>query len=366
MPKTTVEKARALSVGSMAPSWGLLQAFKERAVFFLSVGSVGQGMSEKTLQQMEALKRENLRLMSQMDHLRDWLLQEDRLEEQIQRIKSVDASSAPEEKKSFLARRHKQMSRILQSQTKAISARVVYREPCSWSSFVWIDVGRANNILFQEEIIAKNSPVVIGTTLVGVVEEVGNSRSKVRLVTDASLAVAVRIARGARQEGILAEKLETVIEMLQARENIFHSKKEEAEFFSILQRLKASLSNSQEERYLAKGELCGSSMPLWRSRGSVLQGTGFNYDFADDEGPARDLRTGEPLFGKKGQKIPLLQESDLLVTSGLDGVFPAGLEVAVVTEVGCLREGECSYQIKAKWLVEDFLDSGSVFVLPPL
>ena len=45
--------------------------------------------------------------------------------------------------------------------------------------------------------------------------------------------------------------------------------------------------------YLAKGELYGSSKPLWRTQRHQLKGTGFNYDFADGEGPARDLQTGK-------------------------------------------------------------------------
>ena len=94
---------------------------------------------------------------------------------------------------------------------------------------------------------------------------------------------------------------------------------------------------------------------------------GFNYDFPDQDGPARDLRTGEIIGSKKAQVgIPLLKEGDLLITSGLDGIFPVGLEVAVVTKVECLREGACAYEIEAKAIAENFNELDSVFVLPPM
>ncbi len=46
-------------------------------------------------------------------------------------------------------------------------------------------------------------------------------------------------------------------------------------------------------------------------RDLVLRGVGFNYDYADDEGPSRDLRTGEALGGKRKstQIVKLLERS---------------------------------------------------------
>ena len=69
-----------------------------------------------------------------------------------------------------------------------------------------------------------------------------------------------------------------------------------------------------------------------------LKGVGFNYDFADAEGPARPLRSEE---------LPLLKAGDLLVTTGMDGIFPAGFWVATVSKVDVLREGACAYEIEA-------------------
>ena len=70
---------------------------------------------------------------------------------------------------------------------------------------------------------------------------------------------------------------------------------------------------------MAKGELHGSSKPLWRGYSQVLKGIGFNYDYADAYGPARDLRTGKTTANSPG--ISLLRVNDLLMTTGMDGIF---------------------------------------------
>jgi len=230
-----------------------------------------------------------------------------------------------------------------------------------------LDIGERQNRELKEIVIAKNSPVVIGNALVGVVEEVGEKQCKVRLITDANLFPAVRSIRGGRQDQFLLEQVEGLVQLLQTRKDLFSSFEEERLLFSSLQKIVSQLETLDATSYLAKGELMGSSLPLWRTRGQLLKGVGFNYDFPDDEGPARDLRTGEVISNPKSKKhFSLLKEGDLLVTSGLDGVFPAGLEVAFVCKVHRLKEGASSYEIEAQAISENFNELNSVFVLPPL
>jgi cell shape-determining protein MreC len=57
---------------------------------------------------------------------------------------------------------------------------------------------------------------------------------------------------------------------------------------------------------------------------------------------------------------------DLLVTTGMDGIFPAGFWVATVTNVGLLREGACAYEIEAKATAGNLDDLTHVTVLPPV
>lgn len=177
---------------------------------------------------------------------------------------------------------------------------VVLREAGSWGSFLWIHGD-----------VAEGTPVCAKGALVGVVEESGK-RSLVRLITDRKLVPSVRVKRG-------------------------------------------------EGQHLAKGELFGTSQPIWRSRGSRLKGVGFNYDYDDALGEARDLRTGAKKGG--GDLVRLIEVGDELVTTGFDGVFPSGIPVGVVSRVYPLEEGAPSYDIEADLAVGSLDDLTHVDVL---
>ena len=127
------------------------------------------------------------------------------------------------------------------------------------------------------------------------------------------------------------------------------------------------LSSDEKTHVLAKGELSGSSKPLWRTQRHQLKGTGFNYDFADGEGAARDLRTGNlSSLDPVESSVPIVKAGDLLVTTGMDGVFPAGLMVAEVTKVHPLKEGDYFYELEALPIAGNFDDLSLVFVIPPV
>lgn len=189
-----------------------------------------------------------------------------------------------------------------------IPAKVIFRSPAAWDSTLWINVGKATNAQLGREVVLHNSPVVVGKSVVGIVDYVGEKQSRVRLITDSGLTPSVRAVR---KQGPITHKL-------------------------------------------AKGELHGRSRPLWRSHEHLLRGVGFNYDFADEEGPARDLRS------------PILKNGDLLVTTGLDGVFPPGLQVAHVTKIFPLKEGDYYYELEAHPTAGDLDEFSYMFVLKPL
>lgn len=218
-----------------------------------------------------------------------------------------------------------QLTEILHLQSNesqdALPARVIYRALNSWNSSLWINVGEADNAIYRKQMVTKNSPVTLGTAVVGVIDYVGKHQSRVRLITDTGLTPSVRALR--EEKGDL--------------------------------------------HYLAKGELQGSYQPQWRTQGQILHGVGFNYDFPDEYGPARDLRTGFPLNVENNETpISLLQPNDLLVTTGMDGIFPPGLEVATVLEIFPLKEGDYTYSLTARPTVENLNDLSIVFVIPPI
>ena len=200
-----------------------------------------------------------------------------------------------------------------------LAARVVFRDPNLWTSALWINVGQRDNADPENPVVAVHSPVVLGHSLVGVIDQVGEKQSRVRLISGSSVSPSVRVYR----------------------------------------------DTEVSHPYLAKGEISGSSEALWRAPGSLLKGIGFNYDRSDQYGPARDLRTGRNLDYQRPEELSLVGPGDLLVTTGMDGIFPANLHVAQVVKVSPLREGSYSYDLEAKPAAGDLLSLSLVFVLPP-
>lgn len=286
--------------------------------------------------EVRSLKMENYQLRSQLDLVYNWLSSEKYLAEQIALYRAIDSKQVPQ-------RRAEETKALLQKKTMAAFGRIIYRDPSSWSSTCWIDVGEENNVALGAPIIAKNSPVISGSSLVGVVEYVGKKHARVRLITDASLKTAVRAVRGSVKERDVALLTQMLLERLKT-----HSFKEP------LAQFKKTLKTGWEDAFFAKGEISGTSAPYFRSIRPVLKGIGFNCNFADAEGPSRDLRAD------------ILQENDLLVTSGLDGVFPPGLQVGIVTLVQPLAPGAFSYELEATPAAGDLGDLTFVAVLPPV
>ncbi len=217
----------------------------------------------------------------------------------------------------------------------ALPARVVYRGPSSWNSSLWIGAGEVDNRGQGDPLIAKGSPVVVGKALVGVIDYVGKKRSRVSLITDPRLHPSVQAVRGGEVTASLLSHLGIVEAALMV----------EPEWPALQENL-AILQNhlgktGLDTRRLGKGELCGASRSLWRSKLTALDGIGF-------EGEER------------------VAVGDLLMTTGLDGVFPAGLEVGYVVEAKKLHAGSPSYSLKALPATGELAGAVTLFVLPPL
>lgn len=367
LPERTTLSMRQAAVSAIAPSWRLLSQLKRGVLHLLMIAPAGAKVeSSELVTENETLKQENLMLRTQLANVREWLLQEERLDEQMQRWKMLLHQDAERsELKEYFERRAHYLMECLHLQLGALPAEVVFREPTSWSSFLWLNVGERDNRTLNRKIVAKNSPVVIGTSLVGLVEEVGDQQCKVRLITDAGLVPAVRAVRGMEQNRFLLEHLDGLLLGVATRSDLFASTADAQGVLALLTKLRDYLGIESDDHFLAKGELHGTSRPLWRSRDLILQGVGFNYDYEDEEGPARDLRTGIAA-GSKKKAMQLVQAGDLLMTTGMDGVFPAGLRVAVVSEVIPLKEGACTYDLKAQAVCGDLSYLSHLTVLPPI
>lgn len=364
-PKGGSERIRSAVVCSFAPCWGGFSFLKEKTLLLLTLPFPSRLGSQDNTFEIERLSQENQLLRSQVENVREWLLHEDRIHDQAMRLKTLSETPFNESFwKDFFKRRSQELCKSLDLQTCSLPATVIFREPASWSSTFWIDIGESDNEKVGMTIIGKNSPVLLGTSVVGIVEYVGRGQSRVRLITDSRLSPSVRAVRGDEQNRYLLEHLDSLIFALELRTDLFSSEQECKTAAHVLYGLKKMMMQQSGDYYLAKGELRGTSNPLWRSRSQVLRGIGFNYDFPDKEGPARDLRSGEP-YPAKADAIQLLRPGDLLVTTGLDGIFPPGFRVAIVSSVQTLREGASSYEIEAISTAGNLDELAHVFVLPP-
>ncbi len=250
---------------------------------------------------------------------------------------------------------------------QAVPARVIYRDPGSPSSTLWVNVGEETNRVVGRPVIQKNSPVILGRSVVGAVDYVGKKQSRIRLISDVALTPSVRAARGYQQNMFLAESIDVILRHLSARNDGVISNQEKAGTRAVLEAVKEKISVDNSCWYLAKGVLQGAATPLGRSVNHTLRGVGFNYDFPDVEGPARELATGKVMDAQDMTgAIPIICESDILVTTGMDGVFPPGLRVAEVTKISPLREGAYTYEIEAIPVVGNLDTLQTVFIIPPV
>jgi rod shape-determining protein MreC len=342
LPEGTAEGLRAFAVGVISPSWRSVNFFKT-SIFRVAALVPSMSVVPGGGREIEILKQENHNLRAQLELLKQYLVSEELLQQQMERLKGFSVGG------DFFRRRSSELLRLVEMQASGVMAKVIFREPAAWSSSVWVNAGERNNDLMGAKVIAKNSPVVLGTSVVGVVDYVGKRKSRIRLLTDSGLTPSVRAVRGSEQNRIILEKVHHLSALLETREEF-------QEALLSLLKLKDSLSKNGTSLHLAKGEVLGSSQPLWRCRGLKLQGVGFNYDFADEEGAARALDS----------EVPILKVGDLLITTGLDGVFPAGLSVGYVTRVNPLREGASAYDIEAKAAVDDLEELSFVTIFPPI
>lgn len=359
LPKETTENLRGSTVAIMAPTWKQLLAITH----FLSPANITEKKEsvETAMQQVQRLNLENTLLRTEIARLKEILHYETQIVEQLKESHTEIHQENP------ITKRHQlELVKLLQLQLKALPARVIFRSPTSWNHTLWIDVGQVSNEGLDTPIVAKNSPVLIGNSVIGIIDYVGKKQARVRLITDSSLTPSVRALRDPLNAALLNEKIHTVTRLINNTPGILDTTQQEI-LIDNLQKASKQLVQKQSGSYLAKGEIHGASKPLWRSQRHLLKGLGFNYDYADGEGPARDLRNGKPIdLENHGPAIPILKAKDILVTTGMDGVFPPHLLVAEVTKVHMLKEGDYYYELDAIPTAGNFDDLKLVFVLPPI
>ncbi|MDX8430883.1 MAG: rod shape-determining protein MreC [Candidatus Algichlamydia australiensis] len=263
-------------------------------------------------------------------------LQKTPTDKELLRLQAINTQLSSEVEKlySYLLQ---QQTILSHNKSRVLSAKVLNRDLSPWSTTLWVDRGAQDGI-------KKNSVATVGSALLGIVDEVHKKKCRVRVITDPTLVPSVRAQRGEAQHRLAHSQIQTLLNTLPHLENLFTNSEEKEETLQHLSLLNSKLLQNRESLELAKGELHGSGPPLWRERSLFLRGQGFNYDHADEKGAARPL-TGD-----------ILHVGDLLVTTGMDGLFPEGLTAGVVTKVAPLKEGDFSYDIEARMAVQNLDD----------
>lgn len=362
LSRHTSEKMRGQSVALIAPFWEKVLAMK---YFVLHPFSPSPFSHLSTEERQQRLQLDNQLLENEIAYLQKQLYEQQLISSQITQINAF----RPEEA-HLLAKDYQQSLQntlqTMQKRIQAVPARVIFRSFDTWNSFLWINVGETTNQDYSNPIIARNSPVIVGKAIVGIVDEVGQHQSRIRLMSDHRLTPSVRASRGGEQDFLINEQIERLLQQLHHRKNLPFPLEDQTRLLQLLQQLKQSLYPFKKTWYLAKGELLGSIFSARLGQMVSLKGTGFNYDFADEEGESRDLRNGKLAHQPQEQAIPILKVNDILITTGMDGIFPAGFQVAVVTRIGLLKEGDYFYDLEAQPIVGPLEELSLVFVLPPI
>ena len=325
-PQFVADAVRGKAIAAISPIWRWGDLVRD----YLLDRPVGASLNNEPL----CSCWEHQRLSAELESIYEWLLSEEHLQQEAELLSQLDTPHTSD----FFRSRWLSLRSLLTQQLLSTPARVIYRDPASWSSSLWINVG-------DKEGITPNCPVLADGSLIGIVEHVEPSRSRVRLLTDSRLVPAVRTTRGNAQNRELSALLQAVSERVGARSELFQYVDEKNLLLQLIQNVVEYLGALPEEGYLARGELHGSSHALWHSKQPLLQGIGFHGD---------------------GEAAPPLKEGDLLVTSGLDGVFPPDLNVAIVTHVYPPKRNGYVYEVEARPTARSWHDLRTLLVLPAL
>ncbi|NBO24015.1 MAG: hypothetical protein EBU93_02080 [Chlamydiae bacterium] len=300
---------------------------------------------------------ENQLLKSQIAYIQEWLATQQKMEDFFSELKKLEKGQLlltinQEAQKS----RFNALFEYLERFSQYAVAKIIFKEPFATSSFAWINLGRAYNDQVKSPVIQKNSPVVLGDVLVGIVEEVFSHHSKIRLITDPNLVVSVVASRGKTQLKAIHQRSYELLDTLELSQDFLWEKKDQLKM--LLLNLHQLLEKEGVDRFYARGEVYGAEYSPFLSYDHSLVGEGFHLE-------AQSKTHLQVQESEKFKEIAI-KSGDLLETTGLDGLFPKGLKVAIVTAIAPSKIGKLAYGIKAKTVVASLNELQYVQILPPL
>ncbi len=286
--KKTIETFRGDTISFLSP---FLEKILSIKTFFSFSESPPNGEKFTSQEQIQHLQLENQLLQIEIADLHHLLHYQKKIQIKLDQLAESNLEEFNELENLYQTASDR-MIKNLKWQVKAIPARVIFRSFDQWNSIVWINVGENDNEKESIPVIAKNSPVLIDQAVVGVIDYVGKNQARVRLITDSTITPSVRVARGGEYDLLMTDYIDNILHAITPKIAGSLNFDEYNQIKQLLSKLKQSLQPCKKSWYLAKGELKGSILPIGYGP-PVLKGTGFNYDFPDEEGESRDLRTGK-------------------------------------------------------------------------
>ena len=171
-------------------------------VSYASLGYPKASISNQSVKnsiEIQRLQIQNNQLKNQLDAVKEWLQFDERIDDLFQKYNLIEKNLDSLKERDFFRRREEELCNLIKHNLQALPAKVIFRDPALWSNCLWIDLGEQNNETLEKVIVALNSPVVIGDSLIGIIDYVGKKKSRVRLITDPGLVPSVRAIRGNSQ-----------------------------------------------------------------------------------------------------------------------------------------------------------------------
>lgn len=283
-----------------------------------------------SLEKYQRVNEENLLLKKQIDEVKEFIKSDGELEELLAQLQG-------EEQHLPGTVDRQEILESIKQKINSTRAKVIFREPKTWGNFFWINKGDNFNKKIGYQLIAKNSPVIVDRSLVGVIEEVKKTRSKVRLITDPSLVISAVTCRGKDQSKEILKRIDHLLAIIETDHFLTNSLKEYSK------EIKTTLNE-----FVARGEVAGAIKPQWNMQDILLVGTGFH-----------------PIENNYKHEKSLFYVGDLIQTSGFDGAFPEGINIGTIKRIKPISEGGYFYELEISPSITNIHSLNYVTILKP-
>ncbi len=126
MSEERADKFRSFTVGMVSPFWDAVHSSK------IWLAAAVRTSSAHSLE-AERLRLENQMLRLQVEKMGEWLLFEERIDEQWERLRAMGKQKEGDHFwKEFFQRRSEHLAERLDLQSRSLPARVIFREPGSF------------------------------------------------------------------------------------------------------------------------------------------------------------------------------------------------------------------------------------------